>query len=107
MAESKTSATEYAQQYNGQNVVAVRSVNPSDAGYSADDCENQVVATLADGTTVTLNKDQIKSGDPTQGTQSAQQQPPKQGQPGSHPSNQAQQGSREGGPSFRPTGKKE
>ncbi len=90
MAQDKTTANttgaggpEFAQQYGGQNVVAVRSVNPSDAGYDADNCDNQVYATLADGTTVVLNKDQLTTSDPTQGKQSAhQQQQPPQGQPG-------------------------
>ena len=54
---------EYAQQYGGQNVVAVRDAIATDPGYEKDgDC---VVATLADGTTVTVKKSQLTSAAPT------------------------------------------
>jgi len=53
---------EYAQQYGGQNIVAVRDAIATDPGYEKDgDC---VVATLADGTTVTIKKSQMTSAAP-------------------------------------------
>ena len=61
---------EYAQQYKGQNVVAVRDACATDPGY-VQDGEMQV-CTLADGTVVTLSKDQITTADPASaGGQSA------------------------------------
>jgi len=53
---------EYAQQYNNQNVVAVRDAVPTDPGYEKDgDC---VVATLADGNVVTVKKSQLTTAAP-------------------------------------------
>jgi hypothetical protein len=53
---------EYAQQYGGQNVVAVRDAHASDPGYEKDgDC---VVATLADGSVVTVKKSQLTTAAP-------------------------------------------
>jgi hypothetical protein len=61
---------EYAQQYGGQNVVAVRDAHASDPGYEKDgDC---VVATLADGSVVTVKKSQLTTAAPAgQGSQGA------------------------------------
>jgi hypothetical protein len=53
---------EYAQQYKGQNVVAVRDACATDPGYEEDG--DQVVCTMADGTVVTLKKDQLTSNAP-------------------------------------------
>ena len=53
---------EYAQQYKGQNVVAVRDANASDPGYEKDG--GLLVCTLADGSVVTLKKDQLTSAAP-------------------------------------------
>jgi hypothetical protein len=54
--------TEYAQQYKGQNVVAVRDACATDPGY--EEGGDQVVCTMADGTVVTLKKDQLTSNAP-------------------------------------------
>ena len=53
---------EYAQQYKGQNVVAVRDACATDPGYDEDG--DMQVCTLADGTTVTVKKDQLTSAKP-------------------------------------------
>jgi hypothetical protein len=53
---------EYAQQYKGQNVVAVRDACATDPGYDEDG--DMQVCTLADGTTVTVKKDQLTTNAP-------------------------------------------
>jgi hypothetical protein len=61
---------EYTQQYNNQNIVAVRDACATDPGYEKDG--DMVVATLADGNTVTIKKSQMTSAAPAgQGAQGA------------------------------------
>jgi hypothetical protein len=62
---------EYAQQYKGQNVVAVRDACATDPGYDEDG--DMQVCTLADGSVVTVKKDQLTSAKPA--AQSAQVKP--------------------------------
>lgn len=64
---------EYAQQYKGQDVVAVRDAGVSDAGYDKDG--SMVVCTLADGSTVTVKKDQLTSAAPAGAAQASQAKP--------------------------------
>jgi len=60
---------EYAQQYKGQDVVAVRDAGVNDAGYEKDG--GMLVCTLADGSTVTVKKDQLTSAAPATAPQGA------------------------------------
>jgi hypothetical protein len=56
---------EYAQQFNNQNVVAIRDAHVGDPGFDREAKEGeQLVATLADGSVVTIKRSQLTSHAP-------------------------------------------